>query len=109
MVSHLVDERAGHWITIGAGHGFFKLNPPSTAMIWPVTKFDACRKYTTASAISAGVPPRCAGVLRIIALPRSSISSNGITPGATEFTVISGAHALASAFVSMITPAFDAQ
>ena len=34
---------------------------------------------------------------------------NGITPGATEFTVISGASAFASARVSMITPAFDAQ
>src|ERR1035438_906228 len=33
------------------------LNPPSIARICPVTKFDAVRKYTTASAISAGVPP----------------------------------------------------
>ncbi len=37
------------------------------------------------------------------------MSSNGITPGATEFTVISGAKAFASARVSMITPAFEAQ
>ena len=79
------------------------------ARFCPVTKFDAFRKYTTASAISAGVPPRFAGVASIIFLPRSSISSNGITPGATEFTVIDGANAFASARVSMITPAFDAQ
>src|ERR1035438_2080995 len=54
------------------------LNPPSIARICPVTKFDAVRKYTTASATSAGVPPRCAGVFSIIRLPRSSISSRGI-------------------------------
>ena len=69
----------------------------------------AFKKYTTASAISAGVPPRPAGVASISFFPRSSISSNGITPGATELTVIRGAHALASARVSMMTPAFDAQ
>src|ERR1035438_10105972 len=79
------------------------LNPPSIARICPVTKFDAVRKYTTASATSAGVPPRPAGVFSIIRLPRSSISSKGITPGATEFTVISGAKALDKARVSMMT------
>ena len=50
-----------------------------------------------------------AGVTAIMRLPRSSISSKGITPGATELTVMSGARALASARVSMITPALDAQ
>ena len=42
------------------------LSPPSTASTWPVTKFPAVRKYTTAPAISSGVPPRWAGVFWII-------------------------------------------
>ena len=57
------------------------LKPPSIASTWPVTKFDAFRKYTTASATSAGVPPRSAGVFSIIRLPRSSMSSNGSPRG----------------------------
>jgi hypothetical protein len=61
------------------------------------------------SGISSGVPPRCSGVAAIMTAARSSGSPNGITPGATEFTRIDGAKALASARVSMITPAFDAQ
>ena len=44
-----------------------------------------------------------------IASARASVGPNGITPGATEFTVISGAKALASARVNMITPAFEEQ
>ena len=50
------------------------------------------------------------GVSRIIDATRASVCSpNGITPGATEFTVISGANALARARVSITTPALDAQ
>jgi hypothetical protein len=72
-------------------------------------KLLAPKKYTTAPATSSGVPPRKAGVACTILVASASSSPNGITPGATEFTVISGANALASARVSMITPAFDAQ
>src|ERR1700682_2680873 len=88
---------------------YFWLSPPSTASTWPVTKFDAFRKYDTPPAISDAVPPRFAGVESIMRCTRASGGSKGITPGATEFTVISGAEALARARVSMITPAFDAQ
>ena len=78
-------------------------------MICPVTKFEAVRKKTTASEISSPVPARPAGVLQIIRSTRSSTGPNGITPGATLFTVIAGAKALASAFVNIMTPAFEAQ
>ena len=37
------------------------------------------------------------------------MSSKGMTPGATELTVMRGAQALASAWVSMMTPALEAQ
>ena len=74
-----------------------------------MTKLEALRKYATAEATSSGVPPRPAGVAAIMRSPRSSMSSKGITPGATVFTVIRGAQALASARVSIITPALEAQ
>src|SRR5205814_5373862 len=70
------------------------LSPPSTASNWPVMKLEAVRKNTTASAISSGVPPRWAGVFLIISRPRASMSSKGMTPGATELTVMWGAQAL---------------
>jgi len=49
------------------------------------------------------------GVASIILPTRASTSLKGMTPGATELTVICGASALDNALVSMITPAFDAQ
>ena len=85
------------------------LRPPSTASTWPVMKFDALRKYSTASATSSTVPDASRGRRRDHLFHARLLSEERITPGATEFTVISGANALASARVSMITPAFDAQ
>ena len=103
----LTEPRLNRAATKESGHRW--LNPPSTASTCPVTKFDALMKLSTASAISSGVPERCAGVAAIKSCARGSSLDARITPGATEFTVICGANALASARVSMITPALEAQ
>jgi len=70
-------------------------------------------RYRTASGASdPSCPPgtpsgfRCLNVNQI---NQAYLAANGITPGATEFTVISGASAFDRARVIMMTPALDAQ
>src|SRR5580704_12723929 len=85
--------------------------PPSTASICPVIKWGAVAKNMTAAAISVSVPLRCMGVCFAIFLmkPAAAFSPRSIIPGATQFTAISGASAIAMTLVNMCTAAFDEQ
>src|SRR5262249_61069675 len=88
-----------------------KLKPPSTAKICPVMNLGQVAKNKTAAATSAAVPFRCMGVFfaKCTASCVSSLEGKTIIPGATQFTLISGANALAIACVSMCSAAFEAQ
>ena len=85
-------------------------NPPSTARICPVTNPGPVAKNSTASATSSAVPFRFIGVFaanRSAAPPAESPIS--IHPGATQFTLTSGANAFAIACVNICTAAFELQ
>ena len=74
-------------------------------------KWGAVAKNMIAAATSAALPLRCIGVcldIRFIKLA-AAFSPRSIMPGATQFTAICGASALAIAFVSMCRAAFEEQ
>src|SRR5579863_1594832 len=85
--------------------------PPSTARIWPVMNCGAVEKKRTAAAISSSRPLRSIGVC--LAMRRINAAADfwprSIMPGATAFTAISGARALAMTLVSMCRAALEEQ
>src|SRR5437868_9276823 len=110
--SRVEDQRGrSGWQLVWGFVNFYRPNPPSTDMIWPVMKWGAVAKNMTAAAISSAVPLRRIGVfgamLRINAA--ADFSPRSIIPGATQFTAISGASALAMTRVNMCSAAFEEQ
>src|ERR1035437_9287655 len=91
----------------------FARNPPSTGIVWPVTKEDASLARKIAHPTSSStLPTRPIGVRAIIEEMRAGISSalvfSGVrnTPGAIAFTrTPCVAHSQARLLVSMCTPA----
>lgn len=77
--------------------------PPSTTKIWPVMKWGAVAKNKIAAVISSAAPLRRMGVCLAIAFMKdaAAFSPKSIIPGATQFTAISGANAMAITLVSM--------
>ena len=82
--------------------------PPSTTIIWPVIKLVPVARKTIAAAISSPVAARFSGVNDndcsiILGCGASQRVYTG--PGATAFTLTSGANALASDFVMQLSAA----
>ena len=92
-------------------HKITNPNPPSTASICPVMNFGAVAKNKTAAAISSptAITPHRRLPRHLLHEAAAAFSPRSIIPGATQFTAISGASALAITFVSMCTAAFEEQ
>ena len=87
------------------------LRPPSTAMIWPVTKGASQTTKRTSRATSRGSPARPSGVFERIAFftcSGGSGSAHITMPGAMPLTRTSGASSPARLSVSEASPAFAA-
>src|SRR5690554_246498 len=92
----------------------FRLRPPSTLMIWPVTRGASHISQAIAAAISDGLPVRASGVLSRMAfwysgsIPTSPFGQR-MAPGDTPFTRTSGARSFAQERVRAARPALLAQ
>jgi hypothetical protein len=87
----------------------YRPRPPSTERIWPVMKWGPVAKKRTAAATSSAEPLRRMGVRRAKCSNSSATSPLTIMPGATQFTLISGAQALDMVRVSMCRAALEVQ
>ena len=72
-------------------------------------KCGAVAKKNTAAATSSALPLRCIGVFWANCSYAAPTSPCTIIPGATQFTLISGAQAFAMVCESMCSAAFDVQ